>query len=432
MTKVISGSTMLRIVAAGDYPTWRAGHTKDVGFTMGAGTSLMNTWTPYTPSDGSSPAGCDLIDAWGTLTSDGNKIYNGGGGGHAATNGHAGWQNPVLVLDLSVGSPAWATVDGGSVWADATVRTRRNKEATNSRPVGRHQYYSTHFVSGAHVSDGKDRIMLVQCYAAYGVTAVDNGTFPDYDPGQPRYSGGPHVDGFRIVDAVWDSVETWPDRGYYSDGAIVPIAAHPTNGRFYNASDHKVTYLDPSTKSWSSVLTTSIGEWNRAPCLIDTIRNKLVAILPCYTNASEQLRLERMDLGNYSVDTINLTDPSNNGFTTFTYRMLPYYWAAQSTWVMSFQQGAMVHDLDNDRYLLFRNSNNMNETMGFGDNFISVPLVAIDPDSGETTEIPTAMIPGINGGNTWCGRARFVPAMNCVVCYARFQDPMYCIPTLTG
>lgn len=411
MTKTISPAVTIRIDAAGDYPTWRAGKSVNTRYAL-ANTAQMSGYIVKQPD----ATHDDQVNAWSGFAFDGvGKWYSAANAGHGyptigGTPG-AGWQNHVLGIDFLVSTPQWYEIHPGSDYSAANCLIRYNDDL----PCARHIYYCAQHASAAHTPDVKERILMIGCLFGWANDATSS--WPQWTG--TKYASGPEVEGFRIAEATWDARTRWINvqHGDFAGGQASATITDHRSGYIYQSVGGFMEYLDPSISpngAWTLMRSQGSGlsNWNFCGALVDTIRDKIVAVLPGRSSGNSTLRLERVGLASpYTLDTIALTTQVSGGFENFAYPM--------TDGGNGVDQPGFVHDLDNDRYLLFRKSNTAD-----------VPVVAIDPETGDTSEL-SMMAPHLEtgGGNGWDGRVVYSPTLGCVLCFADYWNDIAFYPT---
>lgn len=409
MTRSVSSAFNIRIFAAGDYPDWRTGMTKDV---LGSipDTAAMSDYVYALPSEGLSPPWNTIINGWCGFASDGATIYSSLSAGHAQYP-RQDWQNQVLKIDLLQNAPAWTAVDPGTTDYDNDVTIARRYN--DGRPASRHTYSDTALVKGAHTYDSKDRIFHMECFAAYAEQA--NGVDGWNGWGSlTKYSGGAEVEGFRIADApgasAWDADGYWNPFPGWNNGDVPAVATNASTGLVYVSRNGNCWRFDASEAHgiWTPLNPSGMDKWEFAASTIDTKNGYLVGLLPSVRVSSETCRLQKMLLSSpYTISDVPLQNytPQFGG-----------YW--------EFYNAGMVYDADNDRFLVVRpnaDTNSSNDS----------PLMAIAQD-GTCAMLDNAIIPRCAGGNGPCGRLVYVPTLKCVVYASRFSNDLHVVPTVTG
>jgi hypothetical protein len=215
-------------------------------------------------------------------------------------------------------------------------------------PTARHTYYANHFIGK------RNRVMMFYDGASYG--------------GESRAYGT--VDGYRVGDKKYDPAGTWPASTIYSGSganARVPTAAkHPVTEDVYLSNNGVWRKWTQATGLWSDLAPTSVSYpyWQSHGSVIDGSRNRWCS----FVNATMQC----IDLNTMIGSTKPVTGDPN--------------FAAHAAEEQS-SASALVHDLDNDRYLLF-----LGHSYG---GVVQVPgrVYAINPETAVATkiaDIPTA------------------------------------------
>lgn len=417
MTKITSGTTTVRISAPDDFPAWRANKSVGTRYTL-ANTAEMSGYVKKLPDATID----DQVNAWSSFAWDGlGKWYSAANAGHgyptndAHPDGGAAWQNHVLGIDFFVDAPLWYEIDPGSDYestpgahdiANCLIRYADN------RPCSRHIYNCAQYASAAHAPDSKARILLIGCMSAWANDA--DAAWPQWTG--TKYTGGPEVEGFRIVDAAWDDRSRWASMEH---GDTVALQAHACvtdhrTGYIYQSVGKFAEFFDPYSNAWTLMHSQGSGldNWNFGASLIDVTRERFVGILPALSSDDSTLRLECVDLAPpYALDTITLTGLPN-GFANFAYPM--------TLGGNGVYQAGVVHNLDNDRYWLFRRDNEAYD----------IPVVEIDPVTGDTTEL-SIMVSHLEtgGGNGVFGRVAYSQPLGCVIYFPDYYGDIVFYPT---
>jgi hypothetical protein len=276
-----------------------------------------------------------IVDVWNGFADGPTSWWS------AASSGHGQWTNATLKIDLAADAPAWVLVHPGS---GAQYVTKDSAYYKDGLPVARHTYYSTQYIRS------RNRVMLFGCMAPYGI-----GQAP------PVYQGGPEVDGFNIVSGQWDTAGTWaklpigPNYGHVT-------SRHPITDDVYIATGYKFAKWNAANGAWSHISPSGNVQplaWENYPALIDVKRNRWLSLhdgAPYYNVGVK--RLQMIDLTSYALSELPISGDLAS---------IPGY-------------SMIVHDTDNDRYLLAADTR----------------IYTIDPDTGVTKQI--AIIPKASNG----------------------------------
>jgi hypothetical protein len=328
------------------------------------GTARMNGVTALGNGSG---AGSNTIDAWNGLAAGPTTWWAAANGGHDQGNGIL-WENKVYKIDLSDDAPRWVLAHPGSPWSMVTPNADHYLDGL---PVSRHTYYSAQFL------ESKNRVMLFGAAAPYAIG------FPS-----PAFGGGPIVDGFDVTTGKWDPAYTWATAPKAVWGFASGVTKDPRTDEVYMSANFKFAKWSPTSNSWTSIAVKNPdgsatsplgGEFH--PTMIDVKRNRWVF------HNKKQLRA--IDL------------------STHVYTVLGTITGALTTDAEDYS--AMVHDLDNDRYLTIQ---------GTG-------LYAIDPDTLQSTLL--AMVPkAMNGVHN---RFAYFRKLGGVAYLPRFSSEILFMPT---
>jgi hypothetical protein len=227
--------------------------------------------------------------------------------------GHNGqWSNKVVSIDLSANAPTWVLQYRGSEYSSVPTYQQMDSGKLDyyldGLPTSRHTYYANQYIGK------RNRIMMFYDGAAYG--------------------GGSHisaaVDGYRIGDKRYDPAGTWAKSSIYtSSGAnsFVPTAAkHPVTEDVYLGNNGIFQKWTQATGTWSSIPIYNPPGWEFHGSVIDATRNRWV-----YCDSGV---LQFIDLNTWVVSTLPVTGVAN--FAD----------------IASQAYNTILHDLDNDRYLL--------------------------------------------------------------------------------
>jgi hypothetical protein len=258
-------------------------------------------------------------------------------------------------IDLSAAAPVWTMEYAGSPYSAVPTYQQMDDGKLeyyfDGLPTSRHTYYANHFIGK------RNRVMMFYNGSSYGGISYAFGT----------------VEGYRIGDKKYDPAGTWPASTIYSGygaNARVPTAAkHPVTEDVYLSNNGVWRKWTQATGLWSDLapISVSFPTWQAHGSVIDGARNRWCS----FVNATMQC----IDLATQVGSTKPVTGDPN--------------FAAHAAVDQSTNSG-LVHDLDNDRYLLFLGSKY--------DGVVQVPgrLYAINPETAVATKI--ADIPAAANG----------------------------------
>lgn len=379
------------------YPKWRRSKSLGTFFEL-PGTAKLGNVLASTP-------GANLaeysIEAWNGLAAGQTSFYAGAAGGHGV------WINPTFVLDLNVEYPTWRLLDPGSKESDVT----KNRYYADGRPASRHTYYSQQFISAAHDSEGKDRLMLFGAFATFA-----NDTF--MTDRAAAYGGGPDIESFRITDRKWDN-NKWPNMAAFSgawssyEEMWKTTAKHPVTEDVYMAGSYLFHRFNAKTGSVDLLLARDPNpaalnkgrsryvQWADLPSLVDAKRNRFICLTDGFAMAEGPMRLEYLDLRSYE-------NPE------------PIYVTGDLTTTVWHRAGALMHDTDNDRYIAFV------MPQGNGSSAM-VQVYEINPDTGVSRFLTTA--PTQNPAYGIYNRAAYFPALGGIAYLPNFNSNVWFLPT---
>ncbi len=274
-----------------------------------------------TSSMNSTTANSGTINAWNGLAAGDHTWYSALNGGHADSS-----ENKVIKIDLSADAPAWTVLNAGSPVPGAFD----DSYYPDGKPASRHTYYT------AHVIEARNRIMTFTATALYGTGSAGNA----------------HVDGYNLGTDTWDSAGTFTDAPFFSPVNVV--AKDPRNENIYlGASSGRWAKWTQATATWSTLSIPGFPSWEFKGGMVDGTRDRLVQM-----NGT----LKFIDLTTLTASTLAVTGPLN-GLSTA-------YWS-------------IVHDLDNDRYLVVDGTN----------------IYSINPVTGVSAAVTTCLAAtnGVNG-----------------------------------
>lgn len=344
----------------GPWPSWRNGLPLGV-FSSISGTGSMSG---LNASAGVLQA---TIDDYNGLVAAGNSIYTAANGGHNNSS-----QNKVCKIDLWPSSglaPAWTVLDNGSASAGFEVAYN-----SDGRPASRHTGYNLQYVPQLN------RIMAVTAWAYWG-TGNYNDSF---------------IDGFNLATNTWDAAGTWAKLfpTGVSFGPVQSCAVDPATGDcFVSGAPYQGQSLwrwQRSSNTWSRWAAWNataptdeyLTDWYNRASMVDTLRNRLMGFI----DIAGSNKFQMLDLAVPAVRTLYLSQQISN-----------------------FQYPGLVHDLDNDRYVI---------AAGAG-------VWAVNPTTGVTTSIAT-VTPGVNGTYT---RLLYMQGLGGIVYLPTFASTIQFMPT---
>lgn len=359
----------------GAMPAWRAG--KPIG-----------QWFSI---PGSSIQACPgtfegMINAWNGMGRLKTRWYGALQGGHGEST------NMVVCIDLAQDAPKFAMIDPRSATADITT-TRYNLDG---RPESRHTYYTTQCIEAAHSSDGKERIVLPNCSAAY---ALGFG-----------YGNAPDVESFDIAGKTWE--KGWPTCPVVY--LIPAVCRDPRNSDIYVQSGgdgidgREMAVLRAKTGQWDHFQSTPVYPspdrqlgWLNKGSVVDGKRDRIVCLHDGGPYSDGRPRLQLMNL---------TTRVCSNLFVTGMPNHEPY-------------RNALTHDLDNDRYIYPRW---IADPTAPDPHFTgTVEVWSIDPDTGAATHISNTVAPSV----TTEDRFAYFPELGGYAWLARYDGDIWFCPT---
>lgn len=149
--------------------------------------------------------------------------------------------------------------------------------------------------------------------------------------------------------------------------------------------------------------------WNYMPSLCDVSRNRVVGLSNWSGNG--------FDTVPWKMQTINLTTLAVTNYTPSGTGVADWYFDAASTATpRQIKHAALVHDLDNDRYLLA--ISNTGE------------LYAIDPETWVVTKVADIPInPVKSKNNGYFNRLAYWPDYHCITIYPYYEHDVLAMPT---
>ena len=304
-----------------------------------------------------------VIDVWNGLADGPTSWWS------AASSGHGIWENATFKLELAANAPAWVMVHAASKFADVTKKSPYYKDGL---PTSRHTYYSTQFIKS------RNRVMLFGVGAPYGVGDPTN------------FEGGPQVDGFDVSASRWDAAGTWPNQPMPNDYAQA-VARDPNTDDIYVGAGTG-TFAKWSCRHGNMVHADTDGF--DVPARVAGIRERhrwqaqsmAVSARRCSLCDDGGLRFQVIDLA-----TRAMTEVPVSGLP----RVVPY--------------SALVHDTDNDRYLLAAGTE----------------LYSISPTTFAATKIGNLPAPT----NGTFNRFAYFPALGGVAYLPNFSSNVLFMPT---
>ncbi|MEP7062485.1 MAG: hypothetical protein ABI881_08800 [Betaproteobacteria bacterium] len=262
------------------------------------------------------------IDAWNGLGAGQTQWWSLANGGHEDSS-----ENKVIAIDLADNVPTWKVVNPGSAPQDVPPKINL-LYYFDGLPASSHSYYTTQYIGA------RDRVMRFSTGVVWG-----NGN-----------GGGPVVDGFRLQDKRWDPQGTWPSVPIALSTVVTTIAKDPETEDVYVANNGSFAKWTQVTNTWATFL--PIGpevQWQFHGSVIDVLRKRWVF-------AGGLRSLDMIDLVTHAHFKLALTGIDD----------APPFG----------DYDAIVHDLDNDRYLLQTGSR----------------VYGIDPNNGAATIVATVPV----------------------------------------
>ena len=310
------------------------------------------------------------IDTWNGFAADATSWWGVAMGGH---NGQ--WSNKVIKIDFSANAPRWVMEYAGSPYSAvpsyAQMDSGKLDYYFDGLPTSRHTYYANHYIGK------RNRVMMFYDGASYGGASHASAV----------------VDGYRVQDKQYDAAGTWAPSGIFSGYAAnsrVPTAAkHPITEDVYVANSSIFQKWTQATGQWSTLSIPGADLWGFHGSLIDAKRNRWV-----YCEGA----IHFIDLTTLAYSSKTVTGDSN--------------FVADAGGDYS----TIVHDLDNDRYLLFTGNTSSGP---------NGKVYAISPETAVATLIAT--IPAaFNGVNN---RATYFQSLGGVVYLPEFGSNILFMPT---
>ena len=377
------------LIALSNWPTWRQGRTLGVPF------EITNTSSMY-PLPAQQVLPSDMVATGGPITSytigghrndindwsgfawDGTAFYGVAEGGHEDQ-----WSNKAFKVNLNVNAPQFVILNPGTppqqVPTFAGAGAAKTGYFNDGLPGTRHVYYSNHFIAR------QNRVMMLHGSAMWGLYQ------------------SPHVNGFRLDTNVYDAAGTWPDPNVAFQNIVPTMARHPVTEDVYVGDDSYARFQrwNAAQHTWTTLnVTGGYPQWIFHGSLIDTRLNRWVYCAG--------LSLECIDLSNPSVfayTTHAITDQSPG--STFASDAASAY-------------TALIHDLDQNRYLLFTGDSNAGPSQA--------RIYAIDPNTyiaTKTADLPSNMSPY----NGWLSRVGYSAVLGGVAFVPNFETNICFLPT---
>jgi RNA polymerase sigma factor (sigma-70 family) len=299
-------------------------------------------------------------------------IYSALGGGHASCE-----QNGVYQIDLMQPQLVWSTVRESTEHVPFAPENQNTAYFKDGRPTARHTYMDGHVIE----IDGKPVIVMVTNLAnTYTAT------------GGPRATDAFYIEkkDWALNGAGWQTI---PGGVGYGDAN----AKDPRTQRIYVLDNRgAVLYLDPTTRTWTTVAGTGLII-SGVGTLLDVKRDRIVM---SGKPKSPTKQFVILNMKNWQAETKTLSGPG-----------LPH--------VMAFSEGepfhsgtysGFVHDTINDRYLCVS---------------VSGKITAVDPDTFAVTVVCDAPVPA-----QWsvCNRFAFLPHLQGVVYLPEWNSDMLFLP----
>lgn len=308
---------------------------------------------PNTATMSATTSNTATLNAWNGLAAGPTTWWSVANGGHEDSS-----ENKVITIDLAESAPRWKVVHPGSTAGNIPPKVNL-LYYPDGLPASRHTYYAAQYIGA------RNRVMLFSAAAVWG-----NGN-----------GGGPVVDGFRLTDRKWDPEGTW-SRSPVPQTIAQTVAKHPVTEDVYAAHSGVFAKWTQATGTWSIVNPGRGPQWQFQGSVIDASRNRWV-----YMDATKVLGL--IDLRTYLYSTLPLTGIEGDApFKSYN---------------------AIVHDLDNDRYLTISDER----------------VYAIDPTTGAATRIATVPAP-VNGVQS---RFAYFRELGGVAYLPSFASPILFMPT---
>jgi hypothetical protein len=276
---------------------------------------------PNTANMGGTTSNRATINAWNGLGAGPTQWWSLANGGHGDSS-----ENKVIVIDLADDTPSWRVINPGS--APAEVPPQINLlYYYDGLPASSHSYYTSQYIGA------RNRLMRFSTGVVWG-----NGN-----------GSGPIVDGFRLTDNKWDPAGTWPNVPIALPSVVTAIAKDSVTEDVYVANSGSFAKWTQASDTWSTFRPPGREvQWQFHGSVIDNLRNRWVF-------AGGPRSLGMIDLTTHAYSSLDLTGIDTDA---------PFG-----------DYDAIVHDLDNDRYLLQTDTR----------------VYAIDPNSGATSRIATVV-----------------------------------------
>lgn len=361
----------------GSVPTWRQGAVKDV-VTDIAGTGGMAGDMPGpfggTPITTFGKSSADIASWTGFAADFSNCIWY----GVAMGGDKQQWSNKVFKVNLLANVPQFTLDYAGSTYQTSVVDTPGDNARNNDGlPKARQTYYTNYYVPPLN------GVILIREPAQFC-----NATIP----------GGAHnydlMDFYNTATRQYAPANTYPTNGVASglSASLVGTGAqHPTTyDVYYTDGSGTFKKWSAATGNWSLFYQNGALGWGFRGSVIDATRNRWVWIAAGI--------LYYLDLTTPVSQTINVTGDAN--FTADS----------------SGDYLALVHDTDNDRYVLFCGDSN---TGAAG------RIYQINPTTGVCSKISDVTAP-FNG---WNSRVHFFPKLHAIVFLSNYDNNIQFIAT---
>jgi len=298
------------------------------------------------------------IDAWNGLATGPTQWWSLANGGHEDSS-----ENKVIVIDLADDAPVWRVINAGSPATDVPPKINL-LYYYDGLPASSHSYYTSQYIGA------RQRVMRFSTGVVWG-----NGN-----------GGGPNVDAFRLLDNQWDPAGTWPGVPIALPSVVSTVAKDPVTEDVYVGNNGGFAKWTQSSDTWSAFRTIPEDvQWQFHGSMIDPLRNRWV-----YAGGPKSLGL--IDLTTHAYSSLALTGIEGDApFGSYD---------------------AIIHDLDNDRYLLQTDSR----------------VYAIDPNSGATSQI-ASVVASPTGP---LGRFAYFPALGGVAYLPSYASNILFMPTRSG
>lgn len=393
-------------VVNGEFPVWRQAMTQSDHFYPISGTANMAGNIPSSgPAVYPTTAGKNQydIDTFSGFAADAHSWWGVAMGGH---NGQ--WSNKVFRIDFSQDQPTFAldnigtqetnynSVTGGNFVPPAdtmdspTLINYYNAAPFNGTwtndglPCSRHTYFANHYIAARH------RVFMFYMGSSFG--------------GSSHRSN--HVDAYDVNAKLYDPKGTWQDHGLYQGAGAnritIACAKHPITEDVYGSNNGVWQKWTQTTAAWSPITPTSLSYsvWSSQGSMIDGGRNVWISFV---SGAMQSINLSTM--------VCTTTMLTGTGAATFQAEVAPD----------NYNFAVPIHDLDNDRYLVFTG------LMDASENVIWPGRVfAVDPGTGSCTIVVNSSTPPFNGYMT---RVAYFAELGGVAYLPRYSSDIQFLPT---